>query len=106
MSPRWTRTLTVLSILIVGFLTLLSVTNAQEPVLDPDAEKGRPNPPSGAFDPGPGATPGEALVLRGEGEFIPIPPQCTSNEVSASRFNTIAIPATGTPVVVSTLFVA
>jgi subtilisin-like proprotein convertase family protein len=106
MSSRLSRSLIVLAIMMVGFLSLVAVASAQEPAVDPDADKGKPNPPAGAFNLGPSARPAGVPILRGEGEFIPIPPQCTSNTVSASRNNAIPIPNTGTPLITSTLFVA
>jgi subtilisin-like proprotein convertase family protein len=106
MSYRISRSLIVLAIMVVGFLALGLVASAQEPMADPDAEKGLPNPPAGVFNPGSSARPGGQVYLRPEAGFIPIPPQCTSNTVSASRFNAIPIPNTGTPLITSTLFVA
>lgn len=106
MSSRFSRSLIVFAIMMVGFLSLVAVAAAQEPVTDPDADKGLPNPPAGLFNAGPSARPAGTVVVRGEGEFIPIPPQCTSNEVSATRNNVIQIPNTGTPLITSTLFVA
>lgn len=106
MSYHISRTLIVFAVMVVGFLMLGLVASAQEPLTEPDAEKGLPNPPAGIFDPGPSGRPGGQVYLRPEGEFIPTPPQCTSNTVSASRFNTIPIPSTGTPLITSTLFVA
>ncbi len=106
MSSRFSRSLLVFFIMMVGFLSLAAVATAQEPLTDPDAGKGAPNPPAGLFNAGPSGRPAGVPILRGEGEFIPIPPQCTSNEVSASRSNAIPISNTGTPLIVSTLFVA
>lgn len=106
MSYRFSRSLIALAILLVGFLALGAVASAQEPMLDPDADKGKANPPAGIFNPGPSGLAGGVVSLAPEGDFIPIPPQCTSNEVSASRFNAIPISNSGTPVVTSTLFVA
>ena len=109
MSSRRLRVLTVLLTLISSFVLLISVVGAQGPggddATDPDADKGTPNPPAGVFNPGPGGR-APANPAAPTGNFIPIPPQCTSNEVSANRFNAIPITNAGTPLITSTLFVA